>query len=213
MNPAMKTRILILDDHAVFSEALGRMLESEPDFQISGKCASVEDAIVAIAKKPADVVLLDLNLEGTRGSAFCSLARDFGFKGKILVVTAGVSHEEAITLLSQGASGVFLKRTEPELLAPAIREVVAGHTWIDPNLAHHAAPGAQGMRNLTERERHVLMDVFEGLTNKAIAARLNVSEEAVKSTIQQLFSKLGVRTRVQLARKMMDYIGERGRSA
>lgn len=205
-----KIRILILDDHAVFREGLALLLASEPDFEIVGKCGSVEEALPLIATSQLDLVLLDLDLGGRRGSEFCAVARDMGFGGKILVLTAAVTDQQAVQLLAQGASGIFLKHTSPDLLPGTMRRVMAGQVWIDPRLL--PPPTAQepaALAKLSHRERQVLMAVLGGYSNKEIATRLEISENAVKSAMQQLFAKTGVRSRSQLVRITMEYMRDR----
>jgi len=121
-----KIRILLLDDHALFRDALARLLSAEPDFEIVGSCASMEDARAVAAATQIDLVLLDLDLGEERGSVFLRQASEFGFKGKVLIVTAGLTDLEAAQLISQGAAGVFFKHSSPSLLSMSIRAVMSG---------------------------------------------------------------------------------------
>jgi DNA-binding NarL/FixJ family response regulator len=201
-NRARVTRILLIDDHSLFREALARLLSRETDFQVVGECASVEDGVGLLETAAADIVLLDIDLGSRLGGAFVPLARERGFQGKILVVTAGVSRLEAARLLEKGCSGIFLKQERPQLLIDRIREIIA-----EPPPQAAAGPpvnlpdaGPEGARPFTPRERQVLRAVFAGQTNKEIAFALGVSEPLVKAVLQQLFAKTGVRTRAQLVR-------------
>jgi DNA-binding NarL/FixJ family response regulator len=122
------------------------------------------------------------------------------------MVTAGMSAMESSYALQMGASGIFLKHNSPGNLAKAIRMVAGGEMWVDQRVIRAMADGVrfgegQSIRQfLTEREQEVLRGIFEGLSNKEIAAQLGVSESAVKATLQQLFQKTRVRTRSQLVR-------------
>jgi two-component system, NarL family, nitrate/nitrite response regulator NarL len=122
------------------------------------------------------------------------------------MVTAGMTADESTMALRLGASGIFLKQNSPSMLTQAIRLVASGATWVDPRAMRLMAAradrpaGIDGLELLTEREQRVLQGVFEGLGNKEIGAGLGVSVSAVKSTLQQLFHKTGVRTRSQLVR-------------
>ena len=113
-------------------------------------------------------------------------------------------------LIGSGVSGVFHKHDSASLLAQAIRKVMAGKVWLDQEelrrtLTKETTQTQTGAhRQFTERERQVLSFVFDGLANKEIAARIGVSEGSVKSTLQQLFSKTGVRTRSQLVRIVLE---------
>jgi DNA-binding NarL/FixJ family response regulator len=122
------------------------------------------------------------------------------------MVTAGMSAMESSYVLQMGASGIFVKHNSPGNLAKAIRMVAAGEMWVDERVIRAMADGVrygeeQSVRQfLTEREQEVLRGIFEGLSNKEIAAQIGVSESAVKATLQQLFQKTRVRTRSQLVR-------------
>jgi DNA-binding NarL/FixJ family response regulator len=200
--------ILLVDDHALFREGLARLLGNVPDLQIAGQCSTVEEALLLMSRNSYDLVLLDYELGDRRGNEVVAAARERQFTGKILVVTVGVTRAELRQLMNQGASGVFLKNNPPETLERAILAVVSGETWIDPK--YLAAPSEGGPPELarrarfTERDRIVLRGVFEGLANKEIAERLHVSESAIKASLQQLFSKTGVRTRSQLVRVALE---------
>jgi len=204
--PATPIRILLVDDHALFRESLARLLGSEPGFQVVGECGSVDAAIEALRERPADVVLLDFELGGRDGLQFMRWARQRSFGGRVLVVTAGVEENQAAELIRAGACGIFMKHKSAPLLAQAIRDIIAGKVWLDQALLIGAL--TSGVRTpvdtekdrFTPRERRVFSFVLEGLANKEIAARIGVSESSVKATLQQLFSKTGVRTCSQLVR-------------
>lgn len=202
--------ILLLDDHALFRESVGRLLSVEPGFDVVAHCGTIEEALQILRKNSIDLVLLDFDLGERDGREFLRLAKEQEFHGKILVVTAGVDAGAVSELIRSGISGVFRKHDSATLLAQGIRDVMAGKVWLNQEqlqtvLTTEVAvvqPG--GTRRFTERERSVLSFVFEGLANKEIAARIGVSEGSVKSTLQQLFSKTGVRTRSQLVRIVLE---------
>jgi DNA-binding NarL/FixJ family response regulator len=201
-----RTRLLLVDDHSLFREGVGRLLASEPDFEIAGSCGASDEALETLDRAPVDLILLDFDIGKDHGAQFISAARRAGYVGKILMVTAGMTAKESSLALKLGASGIFLKHNSPGSLAKAIRLVMAGEMWVDQKViqlmvdevqqSEEAAPGPL----LTEREQQVLQGVFEGLANKEIAARLCVTESAVKACLQQLFHKTQVRTRSQLVR-------------
>jgi DNA-binding NarL/FixJ family response regulator len=200
-------RILLIDDHSLFRESLGRLLEAEPDFRIAATCAGVGEALAVLDRQPVDVVLLDYDLGDEQGSAFLEEAKRRRFEGRILMVTAGMDDAGTLRAFEGGASGLFLKHSPPAQLIEAIHKVMRGEMWLDPRAvrslvagAHEKSDGRQGAQALTTRERSVLKAVFEGLTNKEIGARLQISESSVKAVLQQLFDKTGVRTRSQLVR-------------
>jgi DNA-binding NarL/FixJ family response regulator len=200
-------RILLIDDHTLFRESLGRLLEAEPDLRIVATCAGVGEALAVLDREAVDVVLLDYDLGDEQGSAFLEEARRRRFEGKILMVTAGMSDAGTLRAFEGGASGMFLKHSPPAQLIEAIHKVTNGDMWLDSRAVRSLVAGASGKSEsqqaaqvLTARERSVLKAVFEGLTNKEIAANLQISESLVKAVLQQLFDKTGVRTRSQLVR-------------
>jgi DNA-binding NarL/FixJ family response regulator len=202
-----RIRILLVDDHSLFRESLSRLLETEPDFLIVATCATVSDALTVLKGAPVDVVLLDYDLGDEQGSAFLEEARRQRFEGRILMVTAGMGDAVTLRAFEGGASGVFLKHSPPAQLIEAIHQVMNGEMWLDSRAVRSLVAGAN-VRNeaentaqsLSARERSVLKAVFEGLTNKEIAANMQISESSVKAVLQQLFEKTGVRTRSQLVR-------------
>jgi len=208
--PVQKIRVLLVDDHALFREGLARLLASEPDFEMAVPCASGEEALRVLETTEIDVILLDYDLGAETGSRFLLQAARCGFQGRVLVVTAGMGDSEVAEMLRLGVVGIFLKHNPPSLLAKAIRKVMAGEIWLDQRylkvlLQESRASDLEGRgRKLSDREREVLRSVFQGLANKEIAVRLQVSESSVKATLQQLFFKTGVRTRSQLVRVALE---------
>ena len=203
---AGQTRILLIDDHALFRESIARLLNREPDFDVVGHCGSIDEALVILQQRRVDLVLLDFDLGQRDGLDFMRQARQSGVEAKVLIVTAGIAPDQAAELIRGGIAGIFLKRDSAASLAQSIRDVLAGKVSFDQELFRQAMsevaalhPGPERER-FTTRERQVLSSVFEGLANKEIAARIGISESSVKASLQQLFSKTGVRTRSQLVR-------------
>jgi two-component system, NarL family, nitrate/nitrite response regulator NarL len=204
-------RLLLLDDHALFRESVARLLQSEPGLEVVAHCGSSAEALQIIeSSREIDIVLLDLDLGHERGADFLDRLRKVHFDGKVLLVTADVNESEVPGLIRKGISGVFMKHGSPALLIRGIRETMEGKALFAQDLLRRAlegpeVPGANQRRSkLTERERQVLSFVFEGLANKQIADRLQISETAVKASLQQLFAKTGVRTRSQLVRVALE---------
>jgi DNA-binding NarL/FixJ family response regulator len=202
--------LLLLDDHTLFRESASRLLSAEPGFEVAAHCGTIGEGLRILERTLIDVVLLDFDLGESDGRQFLRLAKEHGFQGKVLVVTAGVEASVAAELIRSGISGVFRKHDSAALLAQAIREVMAGKVWLDQEQlqtafrTEAASPQDNRTRPFTAREQQVLSCVFEGLANKEIAARIGVSESSVKATLQQLFSKTGVRTRSQLVRIVLE---------
>jgi DNA-binding NarL/FixJ family response regulator len=196
-------RALLIDDHALFRQSVAQSLAADPGLCVE-HCASIRDALTMLSQRPFDLVLLDHDLGTERASQFLPAARQIGYEGRVLVVTAWVSETEARRLMRQGVNGIFLKQGELGELAAAIRTVATGATWFDRSFAalgEDPAASPQGAApSFNERQRKVLRCVLEGLSNKEIAWRLQISESYVKAILQSLFQKTGVRTRGQLVR-------------
>lgn len=201
--------LLLLDDHGLFREGLGRLLQDQSDMEVLGDYSSVELALEALSKQP-DLVLLDFDLGETDGLAFLRQCNEKGFQGKVLVVTAGMSRADTLSMLQAGAAGVFLKHNSPPDLIRAIRSISAGQAWIDAEtlaaLTSGAVPRepAANPAQFSVREKAVLQGILQGQSNKEIAASLSISEGYVKAVLQQLFLKAGVRTRSQLVRIILE---------
>jgi two-component system, NarL family, nitrate/nitrite response regulator NarL len=196
-------RALLVDDHALFRESVSQVLAADPALAVE-HCGSIREALEILSQRQFDLVLLDHDLGGERASQFLPAARQNGFEGRVLIVTAWVSGAEARRLIRQGVAGIFLKEAPLSELSESIRVVAAGGTWMDRSFSgaenDAAATEASIMPVFNERQRKVLRFVLEGLSNKEIAWRLQISESYVKAILQSLFQKTGVRTRGQLVR-------------
>jgi two-component system, NarL family, nitrate/nitrite response regulator NarL len=199
-------RILLIDDHALFRESVARLLDAEPGFEVVGDCSSSAEALRILKSREVDMILLDLDLGTERGSDLLEKLRVESFTGKILLVTAGVNQSEVPNLIRKGISGIFMKHGSPALLVQGIREAMEGRAIFEQDMLRRSletdeqSEVRQAADKLSERERQVLSFILEGLANKQIADRLQISESAVKASLQQLFAKTGVRTRSQLVR-------------
>jgi DNA-binding NarL/FixJ family response regulator len=209
-----KIQLLLLDDHTLFRAMLSRLLDTESDFRVVAHCASSQEALEVIDQHHVDLVLLDYDLGNRQnGFQFLRKAREAGYSSRIFIVTAGMNDADYVRALGLGVCGIFLKHSSPELLVDAIHRVMTGETWIDQRCVQGLVKAVENegrqARNtqLSERERDVLKGVFAGSSNKEIAALLGISEASVKSALQQLFVKTGVRTRSQLVRVALEEYG------
>jgi len=196
-------RALLIDDHALFRESVCGVLNHKDGLEIE-HCGSIREALPLLAQKHFDLVLLDHDLGSERASQFLPAARQNGFEGRVLVVTAWVSETEARRLIRQGVAGIFLKEGPITQLSESIRAVMSGGTWIDRSFGRIEEDGESAGQSsplvFNDRQRKVMRFVLEGLSNKEIAWRLQISESYVKAILQSLFQKTGVRTRGQLVR-------------
>jgi DNA-binding NarL/FixJ family response regulator len=217
----MNIRILIVDDHSLFRESLGRMLEAEPGFSVVGECKSLAEAFAALSLVEADVILLDYDLGNELGTSLLAELRKRQIHSAVLIVTAGMPNEEAFRGFDEGVMGILLKHSSLDQLIAAIRTVAAGERWLGDGAvrallsSRYGVPsGSENARPLTARQSEVMRGILDGLTNKEIAFNLKSSETSIKAVIQELFQKAGVRTRSQLVRIAIekhspDWLGQR----
>lgn len=201
--------VLLIDDHALFREGMALLFEAEPGFTMVARCNSGADAVDILKTRHVDVVLLDLDLGHEKGGEFLDTLRAINFQGKVLVVTAKVSEKEVPDLIRKGIAGILMKHSPPAILLQGIRDAMEGKVAFDQSLLQRALSyeeeeNAIATTALSERDKKVLSFVFEGLSNKEIASRLQSSESAVKRSLRQLFQKTGVRTRSQLVRVALE---------
>lgn len=212
MHPTSPTRILLVDDHTLFRESLRRLLESDTAYRVVAEVATVSDGIeVCRSNINFDLALIDYDLGPTAGarngvSVLRSLREHRG-PVPALIVAAQIQPKDLVTVVRDLHTGVFMKADPAEELGLAIQKTLRGEVWVSSGVAMDLIAGALELTrpddatiSFDSREREVLGLVVEGLSNKEISSRLNLSESVVKSTLQKLFEKVGVRTRAQLVR-------------
>jgi len=208
-----KLRILLVDDHTLFREGLRRLLDGESGVAVCGDFESADVALREIERGiKFDLALVDYELtvsggKTTNGLDLLRQMRVLRPNARVLFVTAGMNLTDLCTAVTHLNAGIFLK-TEPiaELML-AIQRTAKGERWVSSGVAlallskHEAEIAQQQSRErLSERENLVLRGVLEGLTNKEIGARMELTESSVKAVLQKLFEKTGVRSRSQLVR-------------
>lgn len=194
-------RVLIVDDHAVVRAGLENLLATTDDIALVGATSDGEAAVHLAEELRPDVVLMDLSMPRLDGVAATKriLASAPGIH--ILVLTSFSEQRRIVEAIHAGAEGYLLKHAAPDVILSGIRAVAEGGLPLDPMAARallnaRAAPSAVP---LTGREREVLLLVREGLPNKQIARRLNISERTVKAHLGSIFQRLGVTDRTQAA--------------
>jgi two-component system nitrate/nitrite response regulator NarL len=199
---ATPIRLGVVDDHHLFREGLIRLLASDSRFEVVFHTGSPTEAHEFLAQQAVNVLILDYDLGSQSALTFVSLIKSSGFTGRILIVTAGLPDRDALELIRLGISGIFHKQDSPEDLQTSIHQVALGRVLIDQkylqSLVTASQPAEEATPRFTGREQSILRFLLQGLANKEIAAQLRISESAVKSSLQLLFNKLGVRTRSQL---------------
>lgn len=207
---AQPVRILLADDHPIFRDGLRRLLEADPGFRVVGEASDGAEAVAMARKLKPDLLLLDLAMPHHPG---LEAVRELGSSEnptRILLLTAAVEKEQIVEALQLGARGVVLKESATQLLLNSIRAVMAGQYWVGretiSNLVEYlrrllAPPPTPKQKKfgLTPRELEIVSAVVAGYTNKDIAAHYKISEDTVKHHLSNIFDKLGVSTRLELA--------------
>jgi DNA-binding NarL/FixJ family response regulator len=190
-------RIVIADDHQLFRQGLKSLLLSEPEVSIVGETDRTDNLLDLLARAPCDLLLLDLQMERNALADIETLAE----RVPVLVLTASEVPADAVAALRKGARAVVFKRFAVEDLMHAIRTVAAGSVWLPANLHTHVAEQLRkpAMSALSPREEAVVRYVALGLRNAEVAHALSISVETVKTHLNSIFRKLGVRDRVELA--------------
>ncbi len=199
-------RVVIIDDHQMVLDGLRAMLRPYAEqVEIIGECSEPADAVAIVAKLAPDAVLLDVRLRGVSGLDVCGqiLASQPGCK--VVFLTVYDDEQYLYQALRVGAAGFLLKRIRGSELVDYLGRIADGEILIDPTLAGRVALSAARLHSgefwpgahlgLTQRESEVLALLVAGLSNRAIAARLVVSEETVKTHSRGIYRKLGVSDR------------------
>ncbi len=190
-------RLVIADDHRIFRQGLKSLLKSEREVTVVGETDHVGDLAAVLEETPCDMLLLDLQMERSVIGDIASLSA----RVPVIVLTASEIPADAVAALRSGARAVVFKRFAVETLMDAVRTVAGGEVWMPASLQTHMAAQlrAPAAGVLSPREEDVLRHIGMGLWNAEIADRLSISEETVKTHLNRIFRKLGVRDRVELA--------------
>lgn len=197
--------LLIADDHAVVREGLARLIDATPDIEVLATARDGEEAVRLAAEHQPRVVLMDLsmpNMDGAEATRRIVAAGDS--KTEVVILTSFSDREQILDALDAGAIGYLLKDAEPSALIEGIRAAARGESPLDPKAARAVLTGrgrapADPASDLTAREREVLALVAEGLPNKRISMRLEISEKTVKAHLTSVFAAIGVSDRTQAA--------------
>lgn len=196
-------RILLVDDHAVVREGLRGLLEQQADMEIVGEAENGSVAAERLLEVAPDVVMLDMKMPGATAVENIAQIKRLRPETQVLVFTSYAEDTQVRDALAAGATGYLLKDALREDLVRAVREVAAGRAWLHPQAQRQMLDWMRRPPSpidaLTARERSVLIALADGLSNKQIARRLQLTEGTVKGYVSQVLDKLGVADRTQAA--------------
>jgi DNA-binding NarL/FixJ family response regulator len=215
-----KIRIVVADDHPIFRDGLCKLLALEEDFEVVAQAQDGRQVLDVLQEHEPDILLLDLKMPGLDGLATLQRLQAAKNKTRVIVLTASDDKNEFVQAMKLGTSGIVLKQTATDLLIKSIRKVHAGEIWLDSHttaavirqfVANDEAPAppatssAAGMPRererspLSQREREIVALVAQGFKNKEMAEKMFISEQTVKNHLHNIFDKLGVSDRLELA--------------
>jgi DNA-binding NarL/FixJ family response regulator len=196
-----KIRVALVDDHAVIRAGLQQLLAGTDDMEVVATAENGAQALEVVRRERPDVVLMDLQMPEVDGVAATRMIMAEGLGTDVLVLTSYSDGERIVAALDAGAVGYLLKDADPEDVLQGIRAVSRGESPIHPRAARALLGVRAGTTQvqLTARESEVLKLVKDGLANKQIARRLDISERTVKAHLTSAFSRIGVADRTQAA--------------
>src|ERR1700681_606456 len=208
-------RIVIADDHPIVRDGLRKLLKIEDDFEVVGEASDGREVLDRVQELDPDVLLLDLRMPNLDGLSALQVLQQSNKRTKVIVLTASEDKNEFVQAMKLGCSGIVLKQTAPDLIVKSIRKVHSGEIWLDSHTTaavmrqfstaldggHPSASGTKGRERspLSAREREIVALVAQGYKNKEMAEKMFISEQTVKNHLHNIFDKLGVSDRLELA--------------
>ena len=207
-------RIVLADDHPIVRDGLKKLLQLEDDFVVVGEAGDGREVLEKVRELDPDVLLLDLRMPNLDGLSTLQALQQTNKRTRVIILTASEDKNEFVQAMKLGCSGIVLKQTAPDLIVKSIRKVYSGEIWLD-SLTTAAvmrqfstgldgptgSNGAKGRERspLSTREREIVALVAQGYKNKEMAEKMFISEQTVKNHLHNIFDKLGVSDRLELA--------------
>jgi DNA-binding NarL/FixJ family response regulator len=207
-------RLVIADDHPIVRDGLKKLLLLEDDFEVVGEASDGREVLEKVQQLDPDVLLLDLRMPNLDGLSALQALQQSNKRTRVIVLTASEDKNEFVQAMKLGCSGIVLKQTAPDLIVKSIRKVNAGEIWLDSHTtAAVMRQFSTGLDNpgggssskgrerspLSTREREIVALVAQGYKNKEMAEKMFISEQTVKNHLHNIFDKLGVSDRLELA--------------
>jgi two-component system nitrate/nitrite response regulator NarL len=201
-------RILVADDHAIFRDGLRKLLEGSDEVTIVGEASNGNECVKMLSKLKPDILLLDLRMPEKDGLAVLEEVNFDSLPTRVIVLTAAEDDRDVVRAMRLGARGVVLKQSASDLLLKSIRKVHDGEIWLDNRMTAEVIDAFKksaeaGQRRekplLSDREKEIVQLVAQGFRNREIGEKLFISEQTVKNHLHNIFDKLGVSDRLELA--------------
>lgn len=213
-----RIRVVIADDHPIVRDGLKHLFEQTDDIEVAGEAGDGREALEQLNAQSPDVLLLDLKMPVMDGLAVLQALQTAAIKVRVIVLTASEDKNEYVQAMKLGCAGIVLKQTNPQLIVKSIRKVFGGEIWLDSHttaavmrqfandgpIVSGGGVSPNGGKNrerspLSQREREIVALVAQGYKNKEMAEKMFISEQTVKNHLHNIFDKLGVSDRLELA--------------
>ena len=202
------TRLLIADDHPIVLDGVSALLR-DSSVEIVARCRNGEQVLEEHVRTTPDILLLDVQMPCLTGLEVLKRLRERGDRTPVILLTASLASAEAIEAIQLGVNGLVLKESAPHQLLQCIESVRVGERWIDPEATlralQYATDRQAASSPLSRRETDLVRLVMHGLRNKEIAAEMSITEGTVKMHLHNIYEKLGVGTRTELAMYARDH--------
>jgi DNA-binding NarL/FixJ family response regulator len=200
-------RLVLADDHPIVLDGLERLFRAEADMEVLARCANGDETLRAVRHRRPDVAVLDIRMPGLDGLAVLRVVHREKLETRVVLLTASLDEDDLLEAVRLGVRGVVLKEMASQLLVQCVRKVHAGEKWLErqsfsralEKMLRREAGAREAARVLTPREIEVVRMVAGGLRNREIGERLSISEGTVKIHLHNVYEKLQVTGRVELA--------------
>jgi two-component system nitrate/nitrite response regulator NarL len=207
-------RVFVVDAHPIVLEGLRCVLSNHSDIQVVGESCDGAEAVEKAVELQPDIILLDLDVPRAQGLTLVRILQSRVPHSKIILFTTGSHRSEFVEAMKLGCSGILLKEGPVALIEKSIRRVYAGEVWLDSTTtaavirqfaapseaaAHHNGKPQRDRAQLSQREREIIVLIAQGYKNKDIAEKMFITEQTVKNHLHNVFDKLGVSDRLELA--------------